>query len=109
MTLKSSKLRESARLETCTVGIPTVCNHDRETTVLAHLTWGNSAMGGKPDDFSACYACSSCHDVIDRRRPLKNIPTVETYQDLYWYLGRAMVRTWQRMIEKGLIHIRGAK
>lgn len=98
--LRSKKLRDSARGEPCTVQIPDVCNHNPETTVLAHLPddSGTGKMGGKVDDWCACFACSDCHDVLDGRNPVCSLDE--------WYMRRAMVRTWRRWIEMGLIQIR---
>ena len=45
-----------------------VCNHNSETVVLAHIRMpGISGMGLKADDLLGAWACSSCHDAIDRR------------------------------------------
>ena len=64
-----SKIRKSARGEDCTARIPGVCNFDPETTILAHISgvrYG-SGKGKKVSDLISLYACSACHDVIDRR------------------------------------------
>ncbi len=45
-----------------------ICNHNPETTVLAHIRLpGVSGMGLKADDLLGAWACSSCHDAVDRR------------------------------------------
>ena len=63
-----SKLRESARGQECHLRLPGVCNFDPETTVLAHINRvGISGVGQKPPDVCGVFACSACHDVIDRR------------------------------------------
>ena len=50
------------------VRIPEVCNCNSETTVLAHYRLaGISGMGMKSPDLLGAWACSSCHDAIDRR------------------------------------------
>lgn len=50
------------------VRLPDICNHNPETTVLAHIRMaGLSGMGIKADDLLGAWACSSCHDSIDRR------------------------------------------
>lgn len=87
-------------MEECTFNIVGVCNYNPETTVLCHLPDESNGMGKKSDDISAAYGCSSCHDVIDKRR----IPSYE--YDLDWYMRRAMVRTWRKLIEKGLIIVK---
>lgn len=62
-------LRKEARGRECQVRIPDVCNGNRETTVLAHYRLiGQSGMGIKSDDLAfGAWACSACHDAIDRR------------------------------------------
>jgi predicted CxxxxCH...CXXCH cytochrome family protein len=100
---KYKKLRDSARGENCTLRIHPYCNGNPETTVLCHVSTGtNSGMGIKPPDWFAIYACSGCHDVIDRR---VNVPMNITY-DLTYYKLDALFETQARMIEKGLICIK---
>jgi hypothetical protein len=63
------RLRASARGRDCTIRLEGVCNFDPETTVLAHYRMvGYSGAGYKPPDFMAAFACSACHDAVDRRR-----------------------------------------
>lgn len=60
-------LRKQARGRQCQVRMPG-CNHDPETTVLAHYRLsGLSGTGIKPPDLVGAWACSSCHDAIDGR------------------------------------------
>lgn len=62
------KLRKEARGRECMVRLIGICNHNPETTVLAHIRMpGISGMGMKADDLLGAWACSSCHDAIDRR------------------------------------------
>lgn len=68
MRVVSKKLRDSARGQDCTVRIPGVCNFNPETTVLAHLPSGSKGVGMKGPDNIAVFACSCCHDILDRRR-----------------------------------------
>lgn len=63
-----SNLRKEARGRECQVRIPGTCNHNDETTVLAHIRLaGLCGTGIKPPDLIATLACSACHDEIDRR------------------------------------------
>lgn len=63
-----SKLTKAARGRECQVRIPGICNGNPETTVLAHYRLaGTCGMGIKPHDLLGAWACSSCHDEIDRR------------------------------------------
>jgi hypothetical protein len=97
---KYQKLRDSARGEDCTLQIHPYCNGNPETVVLCHLPSG-SGMGQKSPDWFAVYGCSSCHDIIDGRSPLRG----NVASQLYSIMNRALFRTWERMIEKGLIKI----
>lgn len=65
MGIVSAKLRASAKGQQCTVR-SSFCNHDPETTVLAHLPSEVAGKATKSDDWHACFACSSCHDALDR-------------------------------------------
>ncbi len=61
-------LRKEARGRACTVRLEGICNHNSETVVLAHIRMpGLSGMGIKADDLLGAWACSACHDAIDRR------------------------------------------
>jgi len=104
--MKSKAIRQSAKGEDCTLNIAGVCNYNPETTVLAHLPDESKGMGRKSDDISACYACSDCHDVIDGRS-MKKLTVLVEDGELEWYMRRAMVRTWRRLVDKGIISIRG--
>jgi len=62
------KLRKEARGRGCMVRIPNVCNHNSETVVLCHIRMaGITGTGLKAPDILGAWACSSCHDAIDRR------------------------------------------
>jgi len=58
-------LRDSARGRECQVRIPSVCNRNNETVVLAHI--GGAGMALKSNDIHGSFCCSSCHDEIDAR------------------------------------------
>ena len=63
-----TNLRKEARGRGCMVRIPEVCNHNSETVVLAHYRLaGVSGIGMKSPDVLGAWACSACHDAIDRR------------------------------------------
>ena len=95
--VRSKKITQSANGELCTLRIPGVCNSNPETTVFAHMNGGG--MGYKHHDIHGCYACSSCHDLIDARI---------SYGDEFIKakeLLRAMIETQNKLIQKGLINI----
>ena len=59
--------RQNAKGQPCAL-LLACCNHDWTTTALCHLRmFGAAGMGEKPDDWFAVFACSACHDAIDRR------------------------------------------
>lgn len=75
-----ANLRKEARGRECQVRIYGVCNHNPETTVLAHYRMaGICGIGMKPDDLLAAWACSSCHDEIDRRTHIIDHEFVKIY------------------------------
>jgi hypothetical protein len=93
MGIKSNALRKSAKDQICTFQIPKVCNHNRETTVLAHIQTEGGIMGGK------AFACFSCHVHLDQHKM--------RYEDELFFTRRAMVRTIAYWVEQGLISVKG--
>lgn len=62
-------LTKLAKGRECTIRIVGICNHNDETTVLAHYRLiGISGMSLKAADLLGAWACSDCHDAVDRRR-----------------------------------------
>jgi len=102
--IRSRKLRESAREEPCTLRIPGICCHDPETTVLAHPPVANGGMGTKGSDLEGAFACWRCHDELDERRA-QGADRTEVYECFI----RGSAETRARLVEKGLIHVEGAK
>lgn len=95
MGITSAKLRNSAKGQACTFQIPSVCNCDPSTTVLAHIRDETKGLSNKANDWSAAFACSACHDAIDQHRLSK--------EDELFYCLRAMQRTQAVWIAKGLL------
>ena len=97
-----SKIRDSARGEACQIRLPSICNHDPATTVLAHAN-GSAAgkgVGLKTPDYLAAYSCSSCHDCVDRRR---KPPEGWTLDDVRLAFAEGIFRTQRILEEKGLL------
>jgi hypothetical protein len=95
-----TKLRDLARGQSCMVRIPGVCNWNTETTVLAHIRRpGNAGVALKPSDLCGVWACSSCHDEIDRRTqavPSEQIPAYlldALVRQLDWYERKEVLIT----------------
>lgn len=104
--IESKPLRQAAQFERCTLNILGACTADTQTTVLAHLPDESHGMSRKADDLSACFACAGCHDVIDGR-----VPWPDEFERSYaeWYFRRAQTRTWRRLVELGVISIKGVQ
>ena len=65
------------------------CNHNAQTVVLAHLRFFNWAgIAQKPDDLLAVFACSACHDALDRR----DMSAVWGFEDILRALGETLLR-----------------
>jgi len=96
MASKSSKLRKSAKGRNCQVRLPTHCNYNPETTVLAHL--GGAGMGRKHNDLFGSFCCSGCHDAIDKR-----VKSCLTKDDLKLAHMEGIQRTQQIWLDEGLI------
>ncbi len=93
-----SKLRRSAKGRECQVRLPEVCNCNPETTVLAHLNGGG--MGMKKHDLFGAFACSNCHDALDRR-----IKTFYSREELELAHRQAVERTQEIWLREGLISV----
>jgi len=92
-------LRKEAKGRGCMVRIPGVCNHNSETVVLAHVRLtGVSGMGMKAPDILGAWACSSCHDAVDRRN---HTDLERDYVRLMHLEG--MARTIAQLNKEGLI------
>jgi hypothetical protein len=109
--IDGKKIRASARGQDCTIQLPGCSpGPDNETVVLAHYQAPkHGSMGGKPHDSSAAYACSSCHDALDRRTkwPI-DIRQDMTCREMYengreWYWFRGMRRTWQLIVDNKVL------
>lgn len=68
---RMTPIRRAAAGQDCTLQLEGVCNHDPATTVLCHSNYlaDGKGMGLKAPDTAAAFGCSSCHDVLDGRRP----------------------------------------
>jgi len=96
----SKKLRDAANGQECTLNIVGVCNYDPETVVHNHFP--SEIAGYKPTDISGGHGCSDCHDWIDRRVGSDD-------EEREFYMRRSQVRTMTRLIDMGIIVVKGAK
>lgn len=97
-----SKIRKSAVGRECQVRLPGICNHNPETTVLAHLNGGG--MGKKKVDVLGAYSCAACHSVVDRLPASRYITDFdEALNVIAFYEG--IFRTIEIMLKDQLIKI----
>lgn len=82
--------------------IPGVCNHNSETVVWAHSNHyeHGKGLGRKADDKYGCYACSSCHAVLDGQAPR---PEGISKYDVNAYFDIAMTISRTILRDKGLL------
>ena len=100
-TIRSKKLRDSARGQDCLMSVPGVCNHNPETTVLTHIRSHTSkGIGQKPHDLLAVWACSGCHDWYDGRTHAKDANAMR--DDYFNDAHKRQLIEWERM---GLIKV----
>ena len=100
MIAKQTKITRSARGESCTVRIFEVCNHNPETTVLAHLNGGGGGM--KNPDYLGAYSCSDCHMWLDGGYANKGA----TRQERDLIHANAIFHTQMILVDKGLLIIK---
>ena len=96
-----SKITKSAHGEPCQIRLAGYCNHNPETTVLAHYRLSDyCGMGIKPPDFMGAYACSACHDAVDGR-----IKTDLSEDELRLVHAEGVMRTLVILQKKGLLDV----
>jgi hypothetical protein len=82
------------------VRLPGICNFDPETTVLAHYRMhGLSGIGMKSPDLFGAWACSACHDEVDRRTQITRAVFVQVAH------LEGVLRTQQALILEGAIKL----
>ena len=100
--IRSKKLRDSAMGQECTMRIPGICNGDPSTTVWAHSNMGIHGKGKsvKASDVFGCFACEACHRWLDSGSTGRAEKVTAFYD--------AMSRSWQILIDMGIIKVEGA-
>ena len=77
------------------------CSNARDTVVLAHLPSVDKGLGIKSPDHWAVYACSHCHDVLDKR-----IKTDQPRWEVELRCLPALYETLKHAIQEGLIIVK---
>ena len=104
-----SKIRESARGETCSLRIPGVCNSDPATTVFCHLGKKGEATNKRNGDeaMNGVYGCNRCHDAIDFRSRVFLSDSAPIQAELHRargrFIARAKVETQRKLKERRLM------
>lgn len=100
----STKYRDGARGQPCTLRIPGVCTGGGEDTVFAHIRDDHTGRSIKASDISGCDACFACHEVFDRRA---KAPYVGLLNDMDWLCIalRGLQRTLENRIARGLLFL----
>lgn len=102
MTVKSNKIRNSAKGQECQVRLIGHCNGDSSTVIFAHYRMaGLSGVGQKPDDIFGAYCCSSCHDAVDGRVKTPLYSHDEIKKDFL----EGVLRTQKILLDEGLINV----
>jgi hypothetical protein len=98
----TSKIRQSARNETCTLRLFGVCRPEPGNVVWAHSNRSEHGKGGglKAADEFGCYACFWCHAVYDRQHPR---PPGMTLDHVEQDFTRAMAESRAILVTKGLL------
>jgi len=101
-TIRSRKVLNSARDQTCTARFPGICNGNSETTVWAHLNGAafGKGMGIKAHDVLGFHSCSECHRYLDVGHGTK--PILSDAELLRCLIG-AVTETWVRLINAGIV------
>jgi hypothetical protein len=99
---KTTKIRQSARGEDCTINLEGVCNYDPDTVVWAHSNKAihGKSMGRKADDEWGAYACFSCHACVDGQ---SKRPSWLTKDDVDLAFDFAMEKSRAILARKNLI------
>lgn len=89
---KTTKARQAAKGQACTLQFPIHEWHDPNTVVLCHsnLLVDGKGMGLKAPDTKAAFGCFHCHNILDDRAPR---PEGMSYLDMLQQFGRAVDTT----------------
>lgn len=96
----STKIRQSARDQECTLRFPGICNYRTDTTVLCHENGAGAGM--KSLDEKGAYGCYECHMTLDGHKPR---PAGFTRELMLTLFVEANAQTRRILTRKGLIGV----
>jgi hypothetical protein len=98
----TSKIRQSAHGEKCTLRLPGVCRVEPGNVVWAHSNRAADGKSGgrKADDENGAYACYWCHCIYDRQHKRPAGMTLEFVETQF---TRAMRESRAILVRKGLV------
>lgn len=98
--IRSNAIRNAARGQPCTLRLPG-CDGGGETTVLAHLPYGNRGIGRKANDLHGAFCCRVCHDQLDGRALL-----AVSREELLEAIIRAHGETLDFLARRGILGVK---
>lgn len=104
--VRSERIMAAARGQQCSLRLPGICNFNDMTTVAAHLPGIGKGTGTKVSDLHVAFACSACHDALDRQ-------TFDRFgltpASVWMAALRGHCETQARLVEMGLINVPDAE
>ncbi len=104
--VRSDRIMDAAMGQPCSLRLPGICNHNPQTTVTAHLPGIGKSMASKVSDLHTAFACSACHDAIDRFGWEKKGLTAAMVLDA---MLRGHAETQARLVDMSIIIVPGAE
>lgn len=102
--VRSKAIMQAASGQPCSLRLPGICNHNRDTTTTAHLPGIGKSMGSKVSDLHVAFACSACHDAIDRDGyERRGVTKAEAFEAML----RGHCETQARLVDLGIITAAG--
>lgn len=101
---KTTKIRQSARGEDCTINLEGVCNYDPDTVVWCHSNQSahGKGMGLKANDEYGAYGCSSCHKIYDRQAKRPDHLSLDDVEEAFTL---AMEKSRAILVSKNLVSL----
>ena len=94
---RNKKILQAARYEICTMNSPW-CTYNQEETCARHLNESYAGKGGsqKADDYAIFYGCQGCENWY-------TLNPKTSKEEKSWYVLRAVIRTWRRLLDRGIL------